>query len=174
MKDWNERQKRLLNELILANGALSGAELAERFNVTRQVVVHDIALLRATGYPIVSTPRGYRYLAKEAIQTKKQHILSIYHPPELAGLELQTLVDFGFHIKDVFVDHPLYGELRGSLLLSSRRDVELFLQQSLGVKGSLLSGLTDGYHFHTIEAESMDYLPEVIEALKQKGIQVFE
>ncbi|WP_047153993.1 transcription repressor NadR [Aneurinibacillus tyrosinisolvens] len=174
MSERTERQKRLVMELASSNGAVSGSELAERCHVTRQVVVHDIAILRAAGEPIVSTPRGYMLLPDDPKLTKKQHVLSVSHPPELVGRELEILVDYGFHIKDVIVEHPLYGELRGSLLLSSRRDVELFLQQSKSSSGTLLSQLTDGYHLHTIESASLDHLPDAIEKLRKHGIQVFD
>jgi uncharacterized protein len=174
MNDYTERQKRLLIELESSDGAVSGSELADRCEVTRQVVVHDIAILRAKGEPIVSTPRGYMFLKNNGTLTRKQYVLSVYHTPDLVGRELEILVDYGFRIKDVVVEHPLYGELRGSLLLSSRRDVEIFLQKSLSSNGTLLSNLTGGYHLHTIESDSLDHLPDAITELRKNRIQVFD
>ncbi|GAA4726930.1 transcription repressor NadR [Brevibacillus fulvus] len=169
MSDRTERQKKLLNELASVDGAISGSELAERCQVTRQVVVHDIAILRAAGEPIVSTPRGYLLQRSPRLE---ERVLSVYHPPELTGVELQILVDYGFQIKDVIVEHPFYGELRGSLQLSSRRDVADFLKQIEANTGTLLSTLTDGYHLHTIQANSFAYLQEAIEQLQKNGIRV--
>lgn len=164
-----DRQEKVLQAMQEADGPLSGTELAERFGVTRQVVVHDIALLRAAGERIQSTARGYEL---EPMDTGNTTVLSVYHPPELTEIELQTLVDYGIRVLDVVVEHPVYGELRGELHLSSRRDVELFLEQVRTTDALLLSSLTDGFHLHTIVAPSRQRLDEAVQALRQHGIQV--
>ncbi|QQE77777.1 transcription repressor NadR [Alicyclobacillus sp. SO9] len=166
-----QRQNRLLEELAKADRPLTGSELATRCKVTRQVVVHDVAIIRASGVQVLSTPRGYWLQSESPRETR---VLSVCHPPELTEIELMTLVDFGIEVLDVMVEHPIYGELRGGLHLSSRRDVELFMEQVRTSKVTLLSSLTDGFHLHTVAPPHSQRLQEAIAALRQNGVQVFE
>lgn len=169
--DKDTRRQRLL--AILSNDEpITGHDLAQQLGVTRQVVVHDIALQRAQGANIVSTPRGY--WLPEVDVNKHLQVLSVVHPPNLTAIELYTLVDFGIRVLDVQIEHPVYGELKGSLQLASRRDVELFLAQVQASGAALLSSLTDGQHMHTVAIPGPSRLAEAIEALRSHGIQVFE
>jgi transcriptional regulator of NAD metabolism len=147
--------------------AVSGAELAEQFEVSRQCVVQDIAILRAGGTEIVATPRGYRL--PDATKLAHREILACDHPPERTEEELQILVDHGVKIIDVIVEHPLYGELRGSLMLESRADVQDFLQQMCTKKASLLSSLTGGIHLHTVEAHRAEMVTRAKATLRERG-----
>ena len=56
-----DRKESLIQLLKEAQKPLNGQSLAEHFHVTRQIIVQDIALLRANGAPILSTNRGYIY-----------------------------------------------------------------------------------------------------------------
>lgn len=172
MSERTERQERLLEELSKADRPLTGSELATRCDVTRQVVVHDIAIIRASGVNIISTPRGYQLQQTEPHGNKT--VLSVFHTPEFTEAELTTLVDFGIEVVDVIVEHAVYGELRGDLHLSSRRDIALFLQQLRETDALLLSSLTEGFHLHTVIYPHRDRLFEAIKELKEKGIQVFD
>ncbi len=172
-KEREDRQAKIVNELESSDEPLSGLELAQRHHVTRQVVVHDVALLRAAGYPILSTPRGY-VLERDRSSQRNVVILSVAHSPELTGVELFTFVDLGLRVMNVQVEHPLYGELTGSLHLASRRDVEYFLEKISQQKASLLSSLTDGYHMHQIEYDQDVRLQEAILTLRKKGIVVYD
>lgn len=165
------RQDSILAELSASDRPLTGSELADRCGVTRQVVVHDIAILRAAGINIVSTPRGYWI---QTVPTTGTTVLSVCHPPELTKTELLILVDFGVAVLDVVVEHPVYGELRGPLHLSSRRDVELFLEKISSSDSLLLSSLTEGFHLHTVSAPDTQRLQEAVEALRAQGIEVFD
>lgn len=53
------RRAAIVDALKAAEGPLSGTALAERFGVSRQVVVQDVALLRSAGCAVTSTNRGY-------------------------------------------------------------------------------------------------------------------
>lgn len=172
MKARSERQQRVLDVLMGRHDPITGTDLATRCGVTRQVVVHDIALLRASGFDILSTPRGY--WLPPAHEETSIHVLSVCHAPELTEIELLTLVDHGIRIRDVVVEHPLYGELRGSLHLSSRRDVLDFLTQVRASDAMLLSSLTDGHHLHTLECSDIRRLNEAIVVLREQGIQVLD
>lgn len=60
----NTRRRAYIKEkLEQADHRLRGMDLAKECGVSRQVIVGDMALLRARGLDIISTPRGY-YLKK--------------------------------------------------------------------------------------------------------------
>ncbi|MCL6633699.1 MAG: transcription repressor NadR [Alicyclobacillus herbarius] len=172
MGERQDRQAQIVQILRDSRRPVTGSDLASMLGVTRQVVVHEIALLRAQGQEIVSTPRGY--FLESRLGRPMRHVLAVNHPPELTRAELFTLVDYGIRVVDVLVEHPLYGELRGSLRLSSRRDVELFLRQVEESGATLLSSLTDGHHLHTVECEDESLLTEAIAELRRQGIEVHE
>ena len=54
-----ERRKELIRVLKQSDKAVSGTDLAKQFEVSRQVIVQDIALLRATNKKILSTNKVY-------------------------------------------------------------------------------------------------------------------
>lgn len=54
-----QRRQEILTLLEQTDTPLSAAALAHRFSVSRQIVVGDVALLRAQGREIVATARGY-------------------------------------------------------------------------------------------------------------------
>ena len=133
--------------------------------MSRQVIVQDIALLRANGAAIFSTNRGY------LIQADKQYsrVLKVVHEDDEVEEELSTIVDAGGHVKDVFVYHKVYGVIRANMDIKSRRDVRNYLEEIRTGKSSLLKNVTSGYHYHTICAESEEVLDAIQEELKQKG-----
>ncbi|CJQ30887.1 biotin repressor family transcriptional regulator [Streptococcus pneumoniae] len=83
------------------------------------------------------------------------------------------LVDHGVTIKDVKVEHPVYGDLTASIMVSNRFDVEQYLQKIENTNASYLSQLTDGIHLHTIEADSKEKLDAACEALDKAGFLVY-
>lgn len=134
---------------ILVKVACGGVALAKELDVSRQVIVQDIALLRANGAAIFSTNRGY------LIQADKQYsrVLKVVHEDDEVEEELSTIVDAGGHVKDVFVYHKVYGVIRANMDIKSRRDVRNYLEEIRTGKSSLLKNVTSGYHYHTICAE---------------------
>lgn len=164
-----ERRERLLTLLQSATSPASGAALARKLGVSRQVIVQDVALLRAHGEPIHATPRGY-LLAGRSEPGVCRDVLAVHHAPGKTGEELYVLVDGGVTVVDVIVEHPVYGEMRGDLYLKSRRDVRLFLERVRREKAPLLSTLTEGYHWHTVEAKDSSLIAEARTELKRRGI----
>lgn len=162
------RRQRLL-ELLRAGGPRRGAELARELGVSRQVVVNDVAILRAEGQPIVGTPRGYLLLDRDRPGGPRA-VLACRHDRRGTRKELQVLVDHGLTVLDVSVEHPLYGELRGNLMISSREDVERFLRDMRRGRTELLSSLTGGVHLHTVLAPSADAMERARSALREAGI----
>lgn len=165
------RQHQLMEILSQAHLPTRGDELAKRLGVTRQVVVHDIALLRASGAEVVATPRGY-YL-DQGQSGHRREVLAVRHKPEQTATELYALVDHGISIVNVQVEHPVYGELTASLRIASRLDVDQFLSQVKHHHARLLSDLTDGYHMHLVDYAEPDHLQKAVRALSAHGIQVF-
>lgn len=163
-----ERRAALLALLTADPGAHPGDALAKRFAVSRQAIVHDVALLRAEGAPIVATVRGY-LLAAAADRLPYRAVVAVRHRPEETEVELMTLVDLGIRVVDVVVEHPLYGELRGELHLASPADVRSWAEATRRSGAHLLSELTDGVHLHTLEAGSEARLDEARAALAARG-----
>jgi uncharacterized protein len=150
-----------------AHGApILGDQLANHFHVSRQCLVQDIAILRAGGEEILATPRGYRLPSPDH---HHRAILACKHAPERTEEELQILVDHGVKILDVIVEHPLYGELRGSLMIESRADLRDFLAQVRRSHAALLSSLTDGVHLHTVEASRPEMILRAKAQLRTRG-----
>ena len=55
-----QRRECILTRLNSAGAPLSASTLAAELGVSRQIVVGDVALLRAGGAQIDATPRGYQ------------------------------------------------------------------------------------------------------------------
>jgi len=153
----------------LADGAcIPGDALAQELGVSRQVIVQDIAVLRAGGLDIVATVRGY-LLAPGASPSAPRRTVRVRHAPDEALAELTALVDTGARVVDVSVSHPVYGELRAELDLRSRRDVRLWAERCAEAGAHLLSELTDGEHVHTLEADHDAILDAALDALRRLG-----
>ncbi|AWC29973.1 transcription repressor NadR [Bacillus cytotoxicus] len=168
-----ERRQLILQWLFAANKPLSGSELSKKTNVSRQVIVQDISLLKARNEPIIATAQGYLYLKPHAKQQALERVIVCQHKPEEVRQELTMLVDHGVTIKDVKVEHPVYGDLTASIMVSNRFDVEQYLQKIQETNASYLSQLTDGIHLHTIEADSKEKLDAACDALNRAGFLVY-
>lgn len=163
------RRERLIRILEESQQPLTGAQLSDELHVTRQVIVADIAILRASGIEIMATPRGYM-LQESAAPLYQKTIASKHHSdPEAIRQELYLIVDLGGEILDVKVEHPLYGELTASLQIRSRLHVDQFIKSLAESKAEPLLVLTDGLHLHTIAAESPDVLEQIAESLAAHG-----
>lgn len=162
-----QRREAILNLLQNQKKPISGAYLAQMYKVSRQVVVQDIALLRAKGNDILATARGY-ILNKETNSIYHRVVL-VKHTEKETEDELNTIVDNGGWIRDVIILHPVYGELVGDLVLKTRRDVREFVAKLKDSKANPLFKLTDGIHMHTIEASSEEELDIIEEELRSKG-----
>ena len=160
-----ERRKQLLNILSSSNNPVSGGTLAKELNVSRQIIVQDISLLRANGATIFSTNKGY--LLQE--DRKYSRVFKVYHTDDQVEEELSTIVDAGGQIRDVFVYHKVYGVLKADMGIKSRRDIRSYMEEISSGKSSLLKNVTSGYHYHTIDAESEEILDAIQEELQQKG-----
>lgn len=160
------RREKILSTLSAAAAPLSGSALGRACEVSRQVVVQDIALLRTQGWPIQSTNRGY-VLEREA--TRPSRLFKCHHSVEQTPDELNTIVDLGGHVRDVLVNHRVYGRLSCELGIASRRDVANYMDEIESGKSSPLMLITSGYHFHHVTADSEEVLDEIGRALEERG-----
>lgn len=160
-----ERRMMILETLKTAGTAVSGSSFAKQFGVSRQVIVQDVALLRAEGNDILSTSQGY--LMSEHFKVSR--VFKVCHSDGEIAQELNMMVDLGGKVKDVFVSHKVYGLLKVELDLSSRADVERYLESITSGNSSPLLNLTSGYHYHTVLAENETILDAIQWKLQEYG-----
>lgn len=149
-----KRQDNIITMLKNSDTPLSGTQLASKFNVSRQIIVQDMNKLRSDGYEIVSTPRGY-LLDKKYEVTR---VFKLFHTKDDTEKELNLIVDLGASIKDVFIFHKVYGEIRAMLYIRSRKEARDFCNSIESGCSFPLMTATGGYHYHTIVADSEEIL----------------
>jgi transcriptional regulator of NAD metabolism len=162
------RREQILNMIKRHESPVSASLLAKSLNVSRQVVVGDVALLRARGQEIVATARGYvipEFMGANQYTGKA----ACCHAPEDVKTELYTIVDSGAVVVNVIVEHNIYGEITGSLNLASRNDVDNFVKKVDMSEIRLLCELTSGIHLHTIACRDRAHFEQVCGALDECG-----
>lgn len=166
----NSNQRRIEIQTLLQQSAqpVSAGAMAERFHVSRQVIVGDIALLRAADVKISATPRGYILLREEDQQ--RRYIIACRHDNGRLADELYTVVDNGGRILDVIVEHAVYGQISGQLQICSRYDADEFIKALSESHSVPLSNLTGGIHLHTIACPTEECYQRILTLLEQQGI----
>lgn len=165
--DAQERRNAIARELKRAAAPVSATALAKQFSVSRQIVVGDIALLRAAGADITATPRGY---VIPRTSTGLKRAFACRHTAEQMEDELHAMVDQGCTVLDVTVEHPIYGQLTGPLNLSNRYEVSQFILRCREEAATPLSHLTEGIHLHTVLCPNEDAFVRVQNALRELGV----
>lgn len=167
--DGEARRNRIIQILQTESVPVSGTELAKRTGVSRQVIVQDIALLRTSYQNILSTNRGY--LLYEPVQAEKMYrrVVKVKHSREDILRELDCIVDAGGRVMNVIIEHAIYGQIVGELVIHNRADVRKFMNRVETYGTKPLTDLTEGVHFHTIEAEQEETLDRVMKALAKEG-----
>ncbi len=160
----DDRRKQIVRLLMSEKKPASGQALAGRFGVSRQIIVQDISVLKAAGFEIVSTHRGY-VLHQTPLA---ERVFKLYHTTEQTEDELNLIVDLGGAIVDVFVWHKVYGKVAARLNIFSKLQVTQFIEGIRSGKSTELMNITGGYHYHTIQAESEQILDQIENALKVK------
>ncbi len=165
-----KRRTRIMQLLREAEGPITGSDLSALLGVTRQIIVGDVAVLRAGGERIIATPQGY-LLYEAYAQSHHRCTFAVRHggdEPSIAG-ELNLIVDLGGTVVDVTVEHPLYGELTGNLQIKTRADVRQFLAKLGELEAEPLLVLTGGYHLHTVEAPDGETMDKIRAGLRRGG-----
>lgn len=162
-----ERRAKIIEILRSSEEPVSGAELAKRLNVSRQVIVQDIALLRAVNRNIISTTKGYVLYYQEV--QKVNRCFLVKHTDDEIEDELCIIVDNGGKVMDVIVMHDIYGEISTGLIIKNRQDVYDFVEKLKSHKTIPLKDLTGGVHLHTVEADSEAILDSIEKKLREKN-----
>lgn len=169
--DAQERRRGVAKCLEQARGPVSATALAKEFGVSRQIIVGDVALLRAGGMDISATPRGY---VLPAPTTGKTYTIACRHTAVEMEQELNAIVDQGCTVLDVIVEHPVYGQITAPLQVASRYDSTQFVYLIARQAAAPLSALTDGIHLHTILCPDDAAFARVKDSLKQLGMLLEE
>ena len=168
----NNEQRRIeiLNALKESEMPISASAFAKNFSVTRQIIVADIALLRASGYPIRAEHKGYVLERAESNEIRKRIVVK--HGANEVTEELYAIVDNGGKVLDVIIDHSIYGKISAELNLSSRYEVDLFVKRISEENVTPLSLLTDGLHIHTVAIKNLESYEKIIEKLSALRVLV--
>lgn len=164
-----ERRGRILEYLKSSDGPLAAAALAQKLSVSRQIIVGDVALLRASGEGVIATPRGY---VLDRPRPGLTRTVACLHSGADMERELTLVVDQGCTVVNVIVEHPVYGQLTGPLDLSSRYDILEFIRKVEENAARPLSALTDGIHLHTLRCPDERAFERAAAALAAEGFLV--
>ncbi len=159
-----ERRKAIVTLLMAQKEPLSGGALSEKFDVSRQIIVQDIAMLKAAGYEILSTHHGYLLQSSPLAE----RVFKVRHTTNETEDELSLIVDLGGTVVDVFVWHKVYGKITAPLNIFSRLHVKQFIEGVRSGKSMELMHVTGGYHYHTVRAESEEILNHIESTLTQR------
>ena len=151
---------------------MSGTALAKAFGVSRQVIVQDIALMRAENHRIISTNKGYLYRSEELENTQPKRVFRVKHGKDQVYDEFLAVIELGGKILDVAVEHELYGQIRVDLLIETVQDARDFCDRLAVCKDNPLKVLTDDHHYHTVAAPSEKLLDLIQRELQEKGFLV--
>lgn len=166
----SERRTEIIEQIEKSRTPVSGKRLAESYGVSRQVIVQDIALLRAAGYDVIATNRGYIL----NMPSKVTKVFKVCHSDERLEEELCAVVDLGGCVENVMVNHKVYGKLEANLQINTRRKAAEFAEEIRSGKSSPLKNITADYHYHKISADSEETLCLIEKALSELGILVKE
>ena len=161
-----ERRTKITEILTSSKEAVSATKLAAEFGVTRQIIVSDIALLRAEGNPVAAERRGYYLKKAEGIYKT----VICRHDVKGAAEEFNAIVDNGGKVLNVIVEHPLYGNISAELNVTSRYDAEEFVRKTEESNASFLSDLTGGLHIHTISVPDEKSYERIV--AKQRALDI--
>ena len=164
----SERRAAIIKQIQKSSKPVSGSLLAKSFNVSRQIIVQDIALIRAKGYDIISTNRGYILNIPQSVR----RVFKVQHTDEELTDELYAIVDLGGCVENVMVNHKVYGHIEAKLNIGSRRNAYEFMNDIKSGKSSPLKNITSNYHYHTVSADSEETLDLIENELRRMGFLI--
>ena len=163
-----QRRNEILKLLHQAEKPIAARALASQFGVSRQVIVQDMAVIRASTPGILSTTRGYVLQQDKDVACTRE--FKVRHGQEQAAEELNLIVDCGGRVKNISISHRVYGRVSAEMDIRSRQDVNEFITALNNSNSSALSNATSGYHYHLVEAASEERLDLNEEQLKKAGL----
>ena len=164
----NNRREAIVELLLKEKAPIKGVELAKKFDVTRQIIVKDIAILRAKGNNIIATPDGYMFNDDSGSRVKS--IIAVNHNKYEMIKELEIVIKYGGIIEDVIVEHPIYGEIKGLLMIKNLNDLNRFKKSFELSESAPLSSLTNGVHLHTVSVDTKENMELIKKELKENGL----
>ena len=164
-----QRREAIRRMLLEASEPLTGTALARGLHVSRQVIVQDIALMRAEHLNIMSTNKGYLLRPQGGQPSQPKRVFFVRHRTERVLEEFMTVIDLGGRIVDVSVEHELYGPIRADLLIENAQDAQDFVDRLTACRDNPLKVLTDDCHFHTVSAPSEKLLDLIEGELRARG-----
>ncbi len=164
-----QRRTEIRRMLLDAQQPMTGTALAKGLHVSRQVIVQDIALMRAENMAILSTNKGYLLRPDAARSSQPKRVFFVRHSTEQVLDEFMTVIDLGGRILDVAVEHELYGPIRADLLIENAQDALDFVERLAACRDNPLKVLTDDCHFHTVAAPSEKLLDLIEQEFRAKG-----
>ena len=172
MKGAKRRER--IAALLDSRHPITGTELAKQLGVSRQIIVQDIALMRAEDKSILSTNKGYLLYDSSDYENSCRRVFHVHHTTDQVLEELLTIAELGGRVLDVSVEHELYGQIRVDLFINCPQDAVDFADKLRRSNGTPLKALTDDHHYHTVVAAS-ERLLDLIEAeLLTKGFLISE
>lgn len=163
-----ERREEILILMGNAQSPVTAGALKERFGVSRQVIVQDIAILRANGYGITSTSRGYVLNSK----ISASRVFKCRHNLEELVEEGEIIINLGGKVEDIFVNHRVYGRISANIELCCKTDAEELYRSLVSGASKPLMSITDGYHYHTVSADGEKILDDIENALRKRGFLI--
>ena len=161
----SERREQIIRQIQESKAPVSGTKLASLYSVSRQVIVQDLAVIRASTPGILSTTKGY-VMEQDSSCTRE---FKVRHSQDKAAQELNLIVDCGGHVKNISISHRVYGRVSAEMDIRSRQDVREFIQALQNSRSTVLSSATSGYHYHLIEASSEERLDLIRNQLEKAG-----
>lgn len=169
MSKAERRRRSILEDLMRTDAAVSGASLAKKYDVSRQIIVRDISILKSQKHEVVSTSKGYVYQPAGEKGRPVKRVIACRHKFSEMEDELSLILDNGAMIDDVSIDHPVYGELVGELMIEDAGELQSFLKLMDSNKSRMLADLTDNVHLHTISAHTEKILDNAVDDLRRHG-----
>lgn len=163
-----KRREEILSLISNVDSPVPANVLKDKFNVSRQVIVQDVAILRANGYNVIATNRGYVLNA----ESRATRVFKCRHSFEEIVDEGALIIEAGGRIEDIFVNHRVYGRICARLDLRSRTHVEELYRSLVSGASKPLMSVTDGYHYHTVSADGEAALDDIEEKLRERGFLI--
>ena len=98
-------------------------------------------------------------LINRKLQTKKHDIFIAVLIHDMSG----------GRVKSISISHRVYGRVNAEMDIQSRRDVVELLQRFEDSSSTVLSTVTDGYHYHLVEAATAERLDLIERELREQG-----
>lgn len=140
-------------KIVIVGGVAGGATAAAR--IRRLDEKAEIVIFERTGF-ISYANCGLPYF-------------KVFHTTEQTEDELKLIVDLGGTVADVFVWHKAYGKMEAKLNISSRAQIEQFIESVRTGKSVELMHITGGFHYHTVRANSEEILDKIGAALEKRN-----